>query len=166
MIYDYVHQRVIVYAPGITYAYVFSLQSKQWGMTFSNIASHLNSYPEALAVDNDNNIVNCSESDAKDVMCLSVTRPLKLDAADVLKTVDTIIQRGNFAKGHVQSALYGSRDLINWHLVWSSKDHFLRGFRGTPYKYFRIALLCSLTEDESIFGASLQFTPRLTNQLR
>lgn len=166
MIYDYVHQRVIVYAPGITYAYLFSLKSKMWGMTFSNIVSHLNSYPEALAIDEDDNIVNFSESDPTDVMCLSVTRPLKLDSPNIHKTIDNIIQRGNFAKGHVQSALYGSRDLINWHLVWSSKDHFLRGFRGTPYKYFRVALLCKLSPGESIYGASVQFIPRLTNQPR
>ena len=166
MIYDYVHQRVIVYAPGITYAYVFSLKSQMWGMTFSNIASHLNSYPEALAVDEDNNIVNFSESDGTDAMCLSVTRPLKLDSANIHKTIDNIIQRGKFAKGHVHSALYGSSDLINWHLVWSSKDHFLRGFSGSPFKYFRVALLCRLSPDESIYGASVQFSPRLTNHPR
>jgi hypothetical protein len=95
-----------------------------------------------------------------------VTRPIKLEMPDVLKTMDTIIQRGNFAKGHVQSALYGSRDLINWHLVWSSKDHYLRGFRGTPYKYFRIACVTSLAEGESIYGASLQFNARQTDQPR
>lgn len=166
MIYDYVHQRVIVFAPGITYAYVYSFKSQMWGMTFSDIASHLNSYPEALAVDNDNNIVNFSESDVAQVKCLSVTRPLKLDAVNIHKTIESIIQRGNFAKGHVQSVLFGSRDLINWHMIWSSKDHFLRGFRGTPYKYFRVALLCNLAPGESIFGASVQFTPRLTNQPR
>lgn len=166
MIYDYVHQRVIIYAPGITYAYVFSLKSKLWGMTFSNIASHLNSYPEALAVDKDNNIVNFSESDATQVQCLYVTRPLKLDAVNIHKTVDNIIQRGFFRRGNVATALYGSRDLVNWHLVWSSKDHYLRGFRGTPYKYFRIGGVATLDADESIFGASVQFTPRLTNQPR
>lgn len=166
MIYDYVHQRVIVYAPGITYAYVFSLKSKLWGMTFSNIASHLNSYPEALAVDHNGALLNFSAMDGDETKGLFVTRPLKLDAPDILKTIDTVIQRGNFRKGHVQSVLFGSRDLQNWHLVWSSKDHYLRGFRGSPYKYFRIALLCNLSPDESIFGASLQFTPRHTNQPR
>lgn len=166
MVYDYTHQRVILFATGIPYAYVFSLKSKMWGMTLSNFASRLNSYPEALAVDNDNNIINFSESDTKQINGFFITRPLKLDAPDLLKTVDTIIQRGFFAKGHLQSVLYGSRDLIHWHLVWSSKDHFLRGFRGTPYKYFRIACLTSLAENESIFGASVQFTPRLNNQLR
>lgn len=166
MIYDYVHQRVIVYAPGVTYAYVFSLESKQWGMTFSNIVSHLNSYPEALAVDDANNIVNLSESTATEIKALFLTRPLKLDTPNVHKTIDTIIQRGFFRKGQVATALYGSRDLVNWHLVWSSKDHYLRGFRGTPYKYFRIAGVATLDADGNIFGASVQFTPRLTNSPR
>lgn len=111
-------------------------------------------------------MVNFAHTDGNAVSGLLVTRPLKLETPDVLKTIDTIIQRGHFRKGHVQSALYGSRDLYNWHLVWSSKDHYLRGFRGTPYKYFRIACVTNLSDDESIFGASLQFTPRLTNQPR
>ena len=57
-------------------------------------------------------------------------------------------------------------DLINWHLVWSSKDHYLRGFRGSPYKYFRIAGVATLNADENIFGASVQFSPRQANQPR
>ena len=166
MIYDYVHQRVIVYSPDVSYAYVFSLKSNLWGMMFSTVQSHLNSYPEALAVDADNNLVNFSDRSNISVNTLFVTRPLKLDAADILKAVDTVIQRGNFHKGHVQSVLYGSRDLHSWHLIWSSKDHYLRGFRGSPYKYFRIAVIATLNADESIYGASVQFTPRLTNQPR
>ncbi len=166
MIYDYVHQRVIVYVPGITYAYVYSLKSQQWGMIFSNIASHLNSYPEALAVDNANNILNFSVPKTEQVKSLYVTRPLKLEAANILKTIDSVIQRGLFRKGNVATALYGSRDLVNWHLVWSSKDHYLRGFRGSPYKYFRIAGVATLNADENIFGASVQFTPRQNNQPR
>lgn len=166
MIYDYVHQRVIVYAPSITYAYVYSLKTQQWGMIFSNIASHLNSYPEALAVDSSNAVLNFSVPTADAVKCLYTTRPLKLEAANTLKTIDNIIQRGFFRKGNVATALYGSRDLVNWHLVWSSKDHYLRGFRGSPYKYFRIAGVATLNADENIFGASVQFSPRQANQPR
>lgn len=166
IIYDYVHQHVIVYAPSITYAYVYSLKSQQWGMIFSNIAYHFNSYPEALAVDTDNNIINFSYPIIEPVNCLYVSRPLKLDAPDIHKTINTIIQRGNFIKGHVSTVLYGSRDLVNWHLVWSSKDHYLRGFSGTPYKYFRIAGVANLHPQENIVGASIQFTPKLTNQPR
>lgn len=98
--------------------------------------------------------------------CFLITRPLKLDAPDVLKTVDTVIQRGNFRKGHIKTILYGSRDLYSWHLIASSRDHILRGFRGTPYKYFRIVLICDLEKDESIAGCTIGFTPRLTTKLR
>lgn len=166
MIYDYVHQHIIVYNPQYTYAYVYSLKSKLWGMMYSDIRDNINSYPEALAITHDNRLVNFAKIDGKAMPGLLVTRPLKLDTPDVHKTVDTIIQRGNFAKDHVQSVLYGSRDLIHWHIVWSSRDHYLRGFRGTPYKYFRIALLCGLDPGESIYGATIQYTPRLTNQPR
>lgn len=166
MLYDYVHQRVIVYAPGITYAYVFSLKTNQWGMMYSDIASHLNSYPDALAVNSSGAVVNYSASQAVAVRCLYVTRPLKLGAPGVLKTVNTVIQRGFFRKGNVATVLYGSRDLQSWHLVWSSKDHYLRGFRGSPYKYFRIAGIATLSPDENIYGASVEFTPRQTNKPR
>ena len=94
------------------------------------------------------------------------TRPLKLDAPDILKTIDTAIQRGNFRKGSIKSALYGSRDLQSWILIWTSQDHYLRGFRGTPYKYFRFVLLSDMQPDESLFGATIQYTPRLLNHPR
>lgn len=174
LLYDYSHQRVIVYPRSSTpdvneVAYVYSLKSKSWSMMETNIAMSLNCYPYAICIDAANNILNYSIED-KNASVLSpqviLSRPLKLDAPDVLKTVDTIIQRGNFAKGNVSTVLYGSRDLINWSLIWSSKDHYLRGFRGTPYKYFRIAAIASLSPGESIYGASVQFTPRKTNQLR
>ena len=166
MVYDYVHQHIIVFSPLHSYSYVYSLKSQNWGMMFSKIDSVVNSYPEALAVDKDCNLVDFTKDSAAEIRGLLISRPLKLDAPDMLKTVDTVIQRGLFRQGHVQSVLYGSRDLYNWHPVWSSKDHYLRGFRGTPYKYFRIALLCDLAEGESIYGATAQFTPRQTNQPR
>lgn len=166
MIYDYVHQHIIVFSPKHTYAYVYSLKSQQWGMLFSKIESVVNSYPEALAIDKDCNLVDFTKDGKEEISGLLVTRPLKLETPDVLKTMDTVIQRGHFRKGHVQSVLYGSRDLFNWQRVWSSKDHYLRGFRGTPYKYFRIALLCNLDADESIYGATIQFETRKINQPR
>lgn len=173
MVYDYVHQRIFVYnptkvngSPKYTYAYVFSLKSKMWGMVFTNLASTINAYPEALAMTLDNKLVSFSETDEEVCKGLYITRPLKLEAADVHKTISALIQRGHFQRGDVGTVLYGSRDLFSWHLVWSSKDHYLRGFRGTPYKYFRIAGLATLTDGKSIFGASVNFEPRHTNQLR
>ena len=240
ILYDYTHQRIIVFNPGQHYAYVYSLKSKQWGMMHSHIKDSINSFPSCLAsvqvVTTDdsgqeptqittNNIVNFSLSadeatpqatpsesqatpsesqatpaesqatpaesqatpsesqatpsesqatpsesqatvNAASAAALLITRPLKLGQHDVLKTIDTIIQRGYFRKGHVKTILYGSRDLFNWHLVFSSTDHILRGFLGTPYKYFRVALICNLEKDESIFSCTIRYTPRHVNQPR
>ena len=170
MIYDYEHQRIIAYNTSkeynCNYAYIFSLKSKQWGMIQSNITDNVNSYPDALAVLNDGSLVNFSDETDEVYKSIVVSRPIKLDAYDIHKSVDTIIQRGVFKKGHVKSILYVSNDLYNWVPVWSSIDHYLRGFRGTPYKYIRIVLLANLSNNEGITGCSVQFTPRFTNQPR
>lgn len=172
MIYDYVHQRIIVYNGGYGYAYVYSLKSKKWGMVTSEITESLNSYPKAYALLQKENggltIADYSEDGEglRAVKGLIVTRALKLETTDELKTVSCVIQRGNFKKGHVKSILYGSRDLQNWFAVASSEDHYLRGFRGTPYKYFRLALICDLERGESVSGCTVELSTRLTNRLR
>ncbi|MCS2729316.1 hypothetical protein [Phocaeicola vulgatus] len=166
MIYDYTNQHIIVYNPAVRYAYVFSLKSKLWGMMLSDIVNNVNSYPEALAMADGNRLVDFSTSSAESITALVVTRPFKMDEPDVFKTIDTIIQRGYFKSGHVVQVLYGSNDLFNWHTVWSSTDKYMRGFRGTPYKAFRIALICTLDKSESLLGFSVQFNPRMLNRLR
>ncbi len=191
LIYDYTHQRIILFNPNTSYnyAYVFSLESKAWGMMATNLVDSLNSYPNALAVDSDRHLLDmCQEVTEVEVSTPSaapsttttvpvtvpavlVTRPLKLELPEILKTVDRVIQRGRLnihASGHVpvQSILYGSRDLYHWHMIKSSTDHQLRGFRGTPYKYFKIVLLCNLLPDESLYGASVSLEARYTNRPR
>lgn len=180
MLYDYAHQRIILYSPTHSYAYAFSLKSKLWGMMPSAIKSTLLDYPNATAmieVVNNSAILPALADYSQDLTAtttaveastpaLIITRPLKLDMPNVLKTVDSVIQRGDFHKGNVKSILYGSRDLEHWFLIKSSVDQYLRGFRGTPFKYFRIALVCDLDKDESIFGCSISYAPRYMNQLR
>lgn len=173
IIYDDTSRRIIVFNPTLPYAYVYSISGQSWGMMRSNIKKYILSYPEALAMDGDNNlldyakrIANKTNSGKSALSQLVFTRPMKLDYPDVLKTVSTIIQRGNFVKSHVQQILYGSRDLTHWFPVFSSKDMYLRGFRGTPYKYFRLAVLCNLLDSESLSGCSIEYVPRMNNQLR
>ena len=165
MVYDYTHQHIIIYNPSVKYAYVLSLKSQTWGMMLSKILDNVNSYPEALALVEGAKLVDFSKSDATAVPILLITRPLKFDSSQY-KTINTIIQRGNFKKGHIKQILYGSNDLQQWHTVWSSADEYLRGFRGSPYKYFRLAVIGNLDKDESIFGFTAEFENRLTNRLR
>ncbi|MBD5188685.1 hypothetical protein HDR61_05345 [bacterium] len=172
IIYDYLHQRIIMYNPSARYAYVYSFRSQLWGMIQSEIESTINTYPDALAIDRSGNLISFSEEDTSEeetqqtIPAILLTRPLKLSDPEILKTIDTVITRGEFIKGHVNTLLYGSRDLLSWHPLLSSKSHILRAFRGTPYKYFRLLLICRLNPDESIHSASVSLTPRLTNRLR
>ena len=179
MAYDYVNQRIVVFNANKDYAYVFSMKSKLWGIVASSLTSAINSYPNAYAMAKiktvgsdgkqevtNNCLVDLSRSAETHQKGLLVTRPIKLDVASMLKTFDTVFLRGLFDKGKVQTALYGSRDNINWHLVHSAKEHYLRGFRGTPYKYFRIVVITNLSIGETLVGASVSYTPRLINQIR
>ncbi|MGN1353800.1 MAG: hypothetical protein ACI4V2_02705, partial [Alloprevotella sp.] len=176
MIYDYIHSRIIVFNPSrdkdqtplYPYAYVYSLRSKAWAMTHADLEDTLNAYPQALAMTTDNRLVNFSATPPVDetTTAMFVTRPLKLSAPDVHKTISAIIQRGLFRIGSVATLLYASRDLYTWQLVASSRTHILRGFSGTPYKYFRLATIATLKPQHSIFSASIQYTPRYTNRLR
>lgn len=179
MAYDYVNQRIVVFNANKDYAYVFSMKSKLWGIVASSLTSAINSYPNAYAMAKvktaggngkqevtNNCLVDLSRSAETHQKGLLVTRPIKLDVASMLKTFDTVFLRGLFGKGKVQVVLYGSRDNINWHLVHSAKEHYLRGFRGTPYKYFRIVAITDLSIGETLVGASIAYTPRLINQLR
>lgn len=179
MAYDYVNQRIVVFNANKDYAYVFSMKSKLWGIVASSLTSAINSYPNAYAMAKiktvgsdgkqevtNNCLVDLSRSTETHQKGLLVTRPIKLDVASMLKTFDTVFLRGLFDKGKVQVVLYGSRDNINWHLVHSAKEHYLRGFRGTPYKYFRIVVITNLFIGETLVGASVSYTPRLINQIR
>lgn len=165
MLYDYVRRRIIVFNSGAPYAYVLSLKSKLWGMMESSLQYPVNSYPEALAVDTSGSLVDFSSSDHFPPGLL-LSRPLSFGAPDVLKTVSSLFIRGYFSTGHVSSALYGSRDLINWSLVNSSVTHRLLNRRGTPYKYFRLILFTGLSSGESVSAFSLWFDHRLVNRLR
>ena len=170
MVYDYTNQHIIVYNPAVRYAYVYSLKSQTWGMMRSDIVSNVNSYPEALAMAEGAKLVDFSKTDAatdeNGTTSLIITRPFKMDDPNSFKTINTIIQRGMFRSTHVQQVLYGSNDLFHWHTVWSSVDKMMRGFRGTPYKAYRLALVCKFDKGESIYGCTVVFEPRMTNQVR
>ena len=180
MVYDYTHQHIFVFNPSQPYAYVYSLKTKLWGLIPSTMKQAVFDYPSATVMtelvasgykswallDYADELTSSDPTVPIVYQGLIITRPLKLDMPDVLKTVPAVIQRGMFERGHVYGALYASRDLIHWTLVWSSVDHYLRGMHGTPYKYFRMALICNLTAKESLYGCSVGVIPRDTNNLR
>lgn len=166
MVYDYTHQRIIVYNPSYNYAYVLSLKGGGWGMINVSLSSNVLSYPNAMAVDGQNRLVNFAETDAENRTALILTRPLKLGDPNVFKTIDTLIQRGYVEPHNVKQVLYGSNNLADWFVVWSSQDIYMTGFRGTPYKFFRLAVVADVDSNNKLDGFSISLTPKQTNKLR
>lgn len=171
MLFDYQHQRVVVFNPAIDqahrdtplypYAYVYSLRSKQWGMMQSGLTDTFNAYPDAMAMSG--NAVVSLNTDITFENQLTVTRPFKLGLPDVLKTIRAMIQRGMFSRGHVKCILYGSRDLVHWYVVGSSMSEAIRRMSGSGYKYFRVAVLSTLAASETLTGATVEAVPKHTN---
>ncbi len=166
-VYDYASQKIYLYQPTTSsFTLVYSLRSGAWGMTECALRQSLNSYPDALAVDQGGNLVDIYNASPGERKFFAITRPIGFGAPHTLKRVAASIVRGLFAKGRVASAIYGSRDLQAWFLLTTSKNHCLRGRHGSPYKYFRYAVLGTLSEGETVEGISADATESMGNQLR
>lgn len=169
MVYDYYDARIIVFNPDCAYAYVYSLKSGLWGAMESNIKKRVNIYPESYAINGDHKIVDFYQSQpvgpTRYFLC---TRPMAIGSAEAYKTMFSCIARGYFRNevGKCGMALYASNDLFKWFPVSTSVNKFLRGMCGSPYKYFRLALIGSLLPEESLGGLSADYQERWQNKLR
>lgn len=169
MVFDYYNSRLVLFNPNCKYAYIYSLRSGMWGTIPNKFRSRVNIYPQAYAVNTDGHIVDLYNPDAEEyVPYFFCTRPMTLDAANVHKTIFSLIVRGYFQPDVKKCgiALYASNNLFDWVLVSTSATQYLRGIAGTPYKYFRIACIGNLRPEESISGCSIDVQPRWNNKLR
>ena len=169
MIYDYYDGRIIVFNPYYTYAYVYSLKSKMWGTMHNVFYKRVNIYPESYATDKAGKILDVYVKEpTESVPFFLCSRRLTL-GQEVYKTMFDCITRGYFSsiqEGKCGMVLFGSNDLVNWYYISSSVDIYIRSLVGSPYKYFRIALIGKLAPNESISGLSTAFQERLQNKLR
>lgn len=170
MAYDYPHGRLIVYNPAYDYSYVMETKSGMWSIMNKSFSRSLNVYEKCLLVDKDGETVYDYSSDdvIESQKAYLITRPFKLGGANAHKSVQSIIQRGVFCdKEDVKQCLYASNDLQNWVPVKSSNSIYMRGMRGTGYKYYRsILFLPDFKQNEVLHGASVTFEPRMTNKVR
>lgn len=169
MVFNYYNSRLVLFNPNCKYAYIYSLRSGMWGTIPNIFRSRVNIYPQAYAVNTDGRIVDLYNPDAEEyVPYFFCTRPMTLDAANVHKTIFSLIVRGYFQPDVKKCgiALYASNNLFDWVLVSTSATQYLRGIAGTPYKYFRIACIGNLRPEESISGCSIDVQPRWNNKLR
>lgn len=170
MIYDYYDSRIIVFNPRYSYAYVYSLKSNLWGTMVNVFSKRVNSYPESYAINNAGKIVNVYVEEPSDnIPFFFCTRPLTLGQRDSHKTMFTCLIRGYWTCDASESngqILFGSNDMKHWFYIGSSIDNNLRNLVGSPYRYFRVAVIGKMNADESISSISTDFQPRWQNKLR
>ena len=170
MIYDYYDSRIIVFNPSYTYAYVYSLKSKLWGTMHNVFSKRVNIYPESYAINDNGRIVDVYVKEpTEDVRYFLCSRPLSLGQEDIHKTMLDCIARGNMfsiENGKYGMVLFGSNDLNNWYFISSSVNRYLRNLVGSPFKYFRIVMMGSLSVNECISRLSTDFQTRWQNKLR
>lgn len=168
MIFDYYDRRIILFNPNYRYAYVYSLKSKEWGTMESNFSDRVNIYPDAFAVDNSNHVVNVynpsPDATATYILC---TRPITFGSAR-MKTIFDIYVNGFFPPnktGKCGMALYGSNNLNRWHMLGTVILPRLQ-LLGTPYKFYRIALVGTLSAGETLSGFFADIQERWQNSIR
>lgn len=170
MIYDYYDSRIIVFNPSYNYAYVYSLKSNLWGTMVNAFAKRVNSYPESYAINYAGKIVNVYvEKPSDNIPFFFCTRPLTLNQGDNYKTMFTCIIRGYWtceANKYNGQVLFGSNDMKRWFYIGSSIGNSLRNLVGSPYRYFRVAVIGNMNADESISSISTAFQQRWQNKLR
>lgn len=167
MVYDYACQRLIVYHPDYDYALVYGLESGEWGGGVLGVTGHVAAWPSPYVVSGREVRALDGSKAAGAVAGWLETAPIKLQAGgDVLKTVRSVIVRGEFRGGNVHASLEGSRDLYRWAPIWSSATHRVRGYSGTPWKYFRLRLWTLIEEDESLSGLSVDYVPKYLGKMR
>lgn len=118
-VYDYAHGRMVLFNPAYAYCYLYSFGENSWTIVMRQYTHALNGYDNCLLVnkrevsetetseDGTSTTVTNTYWDVWDysqnnfveaVSGYVMTRPMKLDYPDVLKTVQTVIQRGMFCK--------------------------------------------------------------------
>lgn len=178
MIYDYVRERVYLYRDDYDYALVLSLRTGLWGAAEKGgLQGGVPWYPETYIlrdIDGKREIVNTSapSDPTRKVDVLCCTRPLSLGAREIHKSVMHAVvrglahMRGSGEVSRLGCAIYGSNDLYHWFAVNSSTNQYLRGRYGQPYKWWRIAIVGSMDEAETIDGVTMDVKARLNNRLR
>lgn len=160
--YDYVEQRILICNPGNVFAPTYSLRSKQWGeVRTGKVVAIVNSYPNSVVQvsvmeSTRSDIIDLSQENEDDVVVAAVSRPITFGDGDALKTVNTMIARGD----KIKTALYGTMDYKRWTPVASSVERYITGIQGTPYKAFRLVLVGTMSPGQRLTKASFEITPK------
>lgn len=167
--YDYSNLRIIIYRSDCEYAYVYSLNSGTWATMKSSIIGSVVDYPDTYIQLNDGSIIKLSDKIDYDSSTttkgIMLSRPIKL-GDDYFKSVGSVINRGALYRKSGAIVLFGSSDGISYVPIGSATGHEISRLQGSPYRYFRIAIVCNMKMDESITSTSIYYKEKWRNKGR
>ena len=166
--YDYANQRLILFDPEKSYAYLFEIESRHWATMSSGYRSSASDYPECylqkgMDVINISTPADYDSFDEKKVFMLS--RPVKL-GNDGFKTVNVVMNRGTMRKAGGGIVVFASHDGQTYVPIGSAQGSRVSRLQGSPYKYFRLMTVRDMRMNESLSATSVYFTRKWMNKPR
>lgn len=169
LLYDAEHQRLIISsAPSASTphpprngtegeAFVYSLSTGNWSTIswpYRSAITHGNTI-YAIRDDSDgSHILQLDFHVTTPVPVILCSQPLAMGVRYEPKRIHKAELTGVFRRPtlHLGTALYGSNDLIHWHLVGASVGINLEAWQGTPYRWYRLVVAGHLSKCEKIEG--------------
>ncbi len=167
--YDYPNSRLILFRDDKSYAFVYSLYSRSWATMSSDFKFAVSDYPNTYIQKGDNGVINISEKidfDSQDeVTTLMLSRPMKM-GDDVYKAVNTVINRGAMRRNKGALVVFASLDGLEYFPIGSATGNRVSRLQGSPYRYFRLAIIGKMTIRETLSMSSIYYTPKWRNKPR
>lgn len=173
MTYDYLHKRIYIYRPNNQYGFVYNIPTKTWSSYDNYIVSSVEDFPDT--------IINYKryDSDEQDVVSgyftnnyrvtvgvgIYLTRPLKLGAPDVMKTVYLLRERSNINGAQLVS-LWGSNDLEHFNLIGGKMGTVIPRLSGHPYRYIIACGMSEIQAENTISRITLTAKEKYINKVR
>ncbi len=156
--------RIFVINGSYSYAYVFDILSKTWGKVKSDYSNAVPNYPDCYVQASDGKVRNLStiSSSTSDVNTLFISRPITME--DALFTIKSFRHNG-ILKSPLNTVIYGSRNGVDYTPIKSSNSLLMHS-KGSPFRYFKIAVIADLKPSDVISGCSMNLEPKFTNRLR
>lgn len=175
--YDYSGKRLLFMKPEsnvLEHGWQFDIDTKKWfEIDFAGVRQVINVYPYSYIQQQEfgsvKNIIKKLDltfdyynADNAALVAL-VTRPLKLDSFQ-LKSISQVSIEGNFKRPQRMS-LIGSNNLKDWFLIGTTTNKRML-LRGRFFKFFRIAIVTELANNENISGCRIIYTVKPEYRLR
>lgn len=150
--YDSAHGRLWLYADNGGMAMVCATATGHWAMADADIAAPV--WGEWVQ-DRSGRLAPLSLAHQGIQKTLLITRPIKAEQPVRASALRAVRINGRLAPESVKMVVYGSNDLIAWHIIASAEGNECAHLAGTPYRYHIVAATALLTTHQDLASVTL-----------